>query len=167
MRIVRLFVALATVAPLAVACSESLSTPTSPTSTSPASSSSALAADQLAGTWTLSSIQPTGQAEQATPAGASYTLTLADGRLSTRVDCNMCGGSFALSGQTLTAGPALACTRAACPTMAFENVYTGMLSGDNTVTLSGATLVLSSSRGILALHPLAQSRYRPPPPGRT
>jgi heat shock protein HslJ len=95
------------------------------------------------------SIQPTGQAEQTKPAGATYTATFADGRLSTRVDCNQCAGSFALSGQTLTAGPALACTRAACPTMAFENTYTSILGGDSTVALSGSTLVLSSPRGVL------------------
>ena len=56
------------------------------------------------------------------------------------MDCNTCGGAFALAGQTLTVGPSLACTRAACPTMAFENTYTGVLSGGSTVTLSSGTL---------------------------
>jgi len=56
---------------------------------------------------------------------------------------------FALSGQTLTAGPALACTRAACPTMEFESIYTRLLSGDSTVTLSDRGLLLSSGRGVL------------------
>lgn len=106
-------------------------------------------AGQLAGAWTLISMRPIGQAEQATPSGATYTLTFADGRLSTRADCNTCSGSYALSGLTLTAGPAMACTRAACPTMAFENVYTDLLGGDSTVTLSGSTLSLSSTRGML------------------
>jgi heat shock protein HslJ len=108
-----------------------------------------LTADQLSGTWTLVSIQPAGQVDQAAPPGASYTLTFADGRLSTRVDCNVCNGAFTLSGQTLTAGPALACTLAACPTMAFENTYTGLLSGESTVTLSNNVLALSSARGLL------------------
>ena len=67
----------------------------------------------------------------------------------TRADCNLCNGTFTLLGHTLTAGPALACTRAACPTMAFENGYTSLLSGDSTVTLSSGALVLSSSRGVL------------------
>ena len=125
------------VASLAIGCAESSSTPTAPSS------------DQFTGTWNLLSIQPAGQAEQPTPPGARYTVLFADGRLSTRVDCNVCSGGFALSGQTLTAGPALACTRAACPTMAFENAYTSLLSGDSTITLSGSTLVLSSSRGVL------------------
>jgi heat shock protein HslJ len=129
------------VASLAAGCAESSATLTSPSST--------VTAGQLAGTWTLLSIQATGQSEQAAPAGATYALTFADGRLSTRVDCNTCNGPFALSGQTLTAGPALACTRAACRTMEFENTYTRLLGGDGTVTLSGDSLVLSSSRGVL------------------
>ena len=134
------------VASLAMGCAESSSTPTSPSSVG---GSFNLTADQLSGTWSLVSIQPAGQANQATPPGASYSLTFADGRLSTRADCNMCSGAFALSGQTLSAGPALACTLAACPTMAFENVYTNLLGGDSTVTLSDGTLVLSSARGVL------------------
>jgi heat shock protein HslJ len=73
----------------------------------------------------------------------------AQGRLSTRADCNVCSGEFALSGQTLTAGPALACTRAACPTMAFENDYTRLLGGNSMIALSGDTLALSSERGVL------------------
>ena len=126
------------------ACSE---TPVSPTSPTSGSGSLALTAGQLAGTWSLTTLQPSGQASQASP--ATYTLMIADGRLSTRADCNVCGGSLTLSGQTLTAGPTMACTRAACPTMAFENLYVGMLAGEHTVELSGKTLVLSSSRGRL------------------
>jgi heat shock protein HslJ len=118
------------------------------TPSSPSPGSSALAGS-LAGTWNLVSIQPSGQAEQATPAGASYTLTFVDGRLSIRADCNTCSGAFTLSGQTLMAGPTLACTRAACPTMAFETVYTRLLSGESTVTLSGGILQLASERGAL------------------
>jgi heat shock protein HslJ len=137
----RAFVGLVLVASLAAGCAGSSATLTSPSST--------VTAGQLAGTWSLLSIQPSDQSEQATPAGATYALTFADGRLSTRVDCNTCSGSFALSGQTLTAGPALACTRAACRTMEFENAYTRLLGGEGTVTLSGDSLVLSSSRGVL------------------
>ena len=126
---------------LVVGCAGPSSTETAPSST--------LTVDQLSGTWTLMSIQPAGQADQAAPLGANYTLTLAGGRLSTRVDCNVCNGAFTLSGQTLTAGPALACTRAACPTMAFESGYTSLLSGESTVTLSNNILALSSARGSL------------------
>jgi heat shock protein HslJ len=129
-----------------VGCTDSSFSTTSP---SPAGGSSALTADQIEGTWRVLSIQLAGQDQEATPAGASYTLSLANGRLSTRADCNTCSGPFTISGQTLTAGPALACTRAACATATFENAYTTLLSGDSTVTVSGGTLVLSSPRGIL------------------
>lgn len=131
---------------LSIACSDSSSTPTSP---SGSTGSAALTAGQIAGTWTLQSIQPTGQAVQAVPGGATYTLTLGDGQLSTRADCNTCTGRFTLAGQTITTGPALACTRAACSTMAFESAYTTLLAGDSTVTLSGSRLTLSSARGTL------------------
>ena len=131
---------------LSVGCAESASSPTSPSSSG---GSLALTTEQLAGTWNLVSLQPAGLAEEAKPSGASYALTFENGRLSTRADCNVCSGGFNLSGNTLTAGPALACTRAACATMAFESAYTKMLSGESTVTLSEGILVLSSSRGVL------------------
>lgn len=142
-----MLVVLVSLASLVASCAESTSAPTSPSSVS--SGSNTLTTDQLTGTWNLVSIQSAGQAEQAVPQGATYVLTFADGRLSTRADCNVCAGGFQLSGQTLTAGPALACTRAACPTMAFENTYTSLLSGESTVTVSGNSLVLSSARGVL------------------
>jgi heat shock protein HslJ len=155
----RSLVSVVVAALLATGCAGSASTPTAPSSLSgspsspvdqpPLSGSPAPTVDQLAGTWNLQSLQPAGDVGQTTPAGASYTLTFADGRLSTRADCNVCGGAFTLSGETLTAGPALACTRAACPTMAFESTYTRLLGGDSTVMLSDGALVLSSARGVL------------------
>ncbi len=139
-------VCLLVVASLAIGCAESASIPTSPSS---AGGSLTLTTEQLAGTWKLVFLQSAGQVEEATPSGATYTLTFDNGRLSTRADCNMCSGAFELSGSTLKAGPALACTRAACPTMAFESVYTRLLSGESTVTMTDGTLVLSSARGVL------------------
>ena len=50
----------------------------------------------LAGAWRLELLQPFGQGAVLTPAGATYTLTLAaSGSVSTRVDCNTCGGTYA------------------------------------------------------------------------
>jgi heat shock protein HslJ len=146
MRAFRCVAALIAIMLTAVGCSQSSLSPSSP---STADGSRAITSDQLSGTWNLVSLEPSGDTEQAAPAGATYSLTFAAGRLSTRADCNTCGGTFALSGQTLTAGPALACTRAACPTMAFENRYTTVLSGDSTLTLTDNTLTLSSARGML------------------
>jgi heat shock protein HslJ len=144
----RCFLALVTFASLTVAaCSESASSPTAPSTST--GGSLALTADQLSGTWTLRSIQPRDGAAQAVPANAPYTLTLAEDRLSTRADCNICSGALALSGHTLTAGPLLACTRAACSTMEFEQQYTTLLAGDSAAIVSGNSLELSSARGVL------------------
>ena len=143
LKVARAFVSVSCVAIIALGCSGSTPTLTSP---SPAEG---LTASQLSGSWNLISIQPAGEAEQATPSGASYTFTLTDGRLSTRVDCNNCGGTYTLNGQSLVAGPSLACTRAACTTMAFENTYLRLLGGESTVSLFSGALVLASSRGVL------------------
>jgi heat shock protein HslJ len=139
----RLMIAL--LATLAVGCAGSSPTPTAPSRSTPSPNP----IDQVTGTWRLVSIGVAGQADEPAPPGAAYTITFADGRLSTRVDCNVCNGGFTLSWQTLTAGPALACTRAACPTMAFEHAYTTLLGGDSLVTVSDDALVLSSARGLL------------------
>ncbi len=83
------------------------------------------------------------------PAGATYELSLGEGRVSARADCNVCNGALVLSGQTATIGPILACTRAACATMAFETTYVAVLAGDSVVRIDGVTLTLTSSRGTL------------------
>ncbi len=106
-------------------------------------------ADRIAGTWTLQSITPAGNPEQTTPVGASYALTLTEDRASAKADCNLCAGNLVVGGQTLTIGPLLACTLAACPTMAFETTYVRLLAGDSTAQIDGNTLTLSSSRGVL------------------
>ena len=142
MKFASLLISLPFVAFVALGCSGSTATLTSPSSLD-------LTAPQLPGTWNLVSIRPAGEAEQAKPSGASYTLSLVDGRLSTRADCNTCGGTYTLNGQTLMVEPSMACTRAACPTMAFENIYMKLLGGDSAVSLSGGTLELTSPRGVL------------------
>jgi heat shock protein HslJ len=132
------------VATLTAACAQSVTSPSAAQVAGPA-----YTAAQLEGTWTLAWIERAGQARQNRPFDATYTLSFSDGRLSTRVDCNSCGGSFSVNGTTLTAGPNLACTRAACPTQAFESAYTAILSGDSNVAVTASTLTLSSSRGSL------------------
>jgi heat shock protein HslJ len=112
-------------------------------------SPSSLTEAQLTGTWRLSSLQASGQASQNVPAGATYTLTMADGNAAANADCNTCVGRYTLSGKTLTVGPAVACTRAACPTASFESVFTTILSGESTVEGSATSLTLTSTRGTL------------------
>ena len=133
------------VAALTAACAQSVTSPSAAQVAGPA----AYTAAQLEGTWTLAWIERAGQARENRPFDATYTLSFSDGRLSTRVDCNTCGGSYSVNAGTLTAGPNLACTRAACPTMAFENAYTSLLGGDSNIVVTGSTLTLSSPRGTL------------------
>jgi heat shock protein HslJ len=131
---------------LAAGCSSSSSNVAGP---SQSASSAALTVQQIAGTWTLVSIQPAGQGEQPVPAGAAYAVAFADGRASATADCNVCGGSLVVDGQTVTIGPMLACTLAACPTMAFENQYVAVLSGASAAQADSSSLTLTSSRGVL------------------
>ena len=120
-----------------------------PTSPSAATGATALTAGTLSGTWQLVDIQPAGQAVQPRPATATYNLTFENDRASARADCNVCGGSVTISGQTVTIGPAMACTRAACPTMEFESVYESILGGDSNAVVQSTSLTLSSARGVL------------------
>jgi heat shock protein HslJ len=131
---------------LTAACSSPSNLPTSP---SAAGGSSSVIADQLTGTWQLHSIQAAGQGQQARPAGATYTLTFAADRVSTRVDCNSCSGGYRIAGSTLTISDVMACTRAACPTMAFEQAYTTLLVGPHTISVSDTVMILTSVRGEL------------------
>lgn len=129
----------------ASACTSSSGTPTSPSSIS---NSTALTADALAATWRLQSIQKTGQPEQLAPAGADFTVTFTD-RLSARVGCNACSSGYKINGSTLSVADAIACTRAACPTIAFETEYTAMISGDHQVTTSATTMTWVSPKGTI------------------
>jgi heat shock protein HslJ len=138
---------LAIVSTATASCSGNVSSPLAPSSAT--DSSSALTAGQLSGTWTLTSLQTSTGTVAPVPANAPYTLTFGDDRVSARADCNVCGGAFRTSGASVSIGPALACTRAACPTMEFETAYESMLAGESTATLDGTTLTLSSSRGRL------------------
>jgi heat shock protein HslJ len=128
------------------ACSSASSALTTPSSVG---GSTSLTSEQLSGEWTLTSIQPAGSAQQPAPASAIYSMTLDGEHVSSRVDCNRCGGQMRLTGTTLTLGPALACTRAACPTMDFETAYLSVLSGDSQASTDANTLTLSSQRGVL------------------
>ncbi len=122
------------------------------TPTGPSTSSSAYIAAQLEGTWNLASIEPAGAGKQNRPSAAVYTLTFGtSNRLSTRADCNTCAGTYSVDGTSVTAGPNLACTRAACPTMAFESAYTALLGGVSQAVLTNSTLTLSSPRGTISL----------------
>jgi heat shock protein HslJ len=120
-----------------IGCSDN--TPTSPTP------------DSVDGVWRIISIQPASQAVQTAPVGAQYQIGFENARAFVRVDCNTCTGPFTLNGGTLTIGPALACTRAACPTAAYETAVVSLLSGAHQVSATQHNLSLTSSRGTVLL----------------
>lgn len=103
----------------------------------------------LAGTWRLNMVQRTGGPALAATAGRTYSLSFNSNTVSAHVDCNTCVGSFTLVGDALTISPVLACTRAACPPQEFAAAYEALLPGTSQVSVSGANMVLSSSRGQL------------------
>jgi heat shock protein HslJ len=148
------FVTLTMVAAFALGCASCSPSPTSPSDAGSAdipsnAANASLPAGWTDATWTLASIQPAGQAVQLAPANASYEVIFGESRISTKVDCNRCTGGMSIAGNTLTIGPALACTRAACPTMAFEHVYLELLTGESSARVDGDSLTLSSPRGVL------------------
>ena len=113
-------------------------TPTSPT-------------DAVDGVWRIISIQPAAQPVQTAPAGAQYQIGFENARAFLRVDCNACTGPFTLNGDTLTIGPTLACTRAACPTASYESAVVAMLGGEHEISATLHNLTLTSSRGTVVL----------------
>jgi heat shock protein HslJ len=117
--------------------------PTSPSTTVPLS-------ERIAGVWTLAERQLPGEAAVAPPAGSTFTFQVADGRAAVKADCNQCGGSATLGAETVTVGPAMACTRAFCTLSApYDTTFVQMLSGDNQAVVDGETLMLRSARGTL------------------
>ena len=131
----------------ATGCASSSALPTSP---SASSGSTALTTEQLTGAWRLQSIQVAGQAVQSKPADANYSVTFTTDRIVARADCNSCGSGFSVAGSKLSIASAMACTRAACPTVQFETVYTSLLAGEHTISIDGNNMTLSSERGSLS-----------------
>ena len=107
--------------------------------------------DAVDGVWRIISIQPASQSVQATPVSAQYQIGFENARAFLRVDCNTCTGPFTLNAGTLTIGPTLACTRAACATAAYESAVVSLLSGEHQVSATLHNLTLTSSRGSVLL----------------
>jgi heat shock protein HslJ len=114
-------------------------TPTSPTP------------ESVAGVWRIISIQPPSQPVQPAPTAARYQVAFEDDRAFVRIDCNTCTGGYAVTGSTLTVGPALPCTRAACETADYGNAVVAMLSGSHEMAATLHNLTLTSPRGAILL----------------
>lgn len=111
-----------------------------PSSPSPSASSS------LNGTWRIFSTQLVSEGFQVIHAPElTYQVTFDDARVSARIDCNTCNGSFTIAGTSLMVGSALACTRAACTHQASDNHIMTLLPGPHELSES----VYASRDGVL------------------
>ncbi len=73
-----------------------------------------------------------------------------DGRASVIADCNRCNGAAVVGDNSVTLGPALACTRAFCSTSApFDTKFVQILGTESVANVDGSLLTLRSERGIL------------------
>ena len=72
-----------------------------------------------------------------------------DGTVAVRADCNVCGGSYTLSGNNLNVSP-LVCTLVACPTSRGQQ-FAGLIEGTTGVDADNGELELESPDGTLEL----------------
>ena len=115
---------------LLIACSDS---PTEPS-------------DLLGVTWRLVSIEPATGSSTVVSNPERYTLEfLDDSRVAVRADCNTCGGTYAVSGDTLSFGP-LACTRAFCGEQSLDTPYTQALASPLTASRDQTQLILRGAQ---------------------
>lgn len=95
-------------------------------------------------TWKLETIERAGVPMITVANPDQYTLRLGnDGRLSVRADCNQCGGTYSLEGDTLKVGN-LACTLVGCPSGSLDSAYGAALGGSSTLAISDSQLILQN-----------------------
>jgi heat shock protein HslJ len=66
-----------------------------------------------------------------------------------RADCNTCAGTYRADAGSLTIGPQLACTRAACPSAPLDQEYVTALAGATSYVVAGSRLAIFSTGGVL------------------
>lgn len=106
--------------------------------------------DVIGDTWRLTSIQEAGSS---TPVAVSdpsrYQLTLEPGgSLRVTSDCNSCGGSYVLTGSTLTIAQ-LTCTKVFCGDTSLDSRFTAILERAQTVNVDDDQLTVQGSAGTL------------------
>ena len=109
-----------------------------------------MATTTLTGVWKLQSLTTSDGTTVTIEKPELFTLEFSDAtRLAARFDCNRGAGSFALNGDTMTIG-AMAVTKAYCAeTARIGDLFTAAIFGDQAVSVTARSLVLSSSRGTL------------------
>lgn len=104
------------------------------------------------GIWRLRSIETSAGGLVAASRPGNYTLEFQDtGRLAVKADCNMCSGTYSISGDALQVGP-LACTRAFCGATSDDVVFLDLLSTARTMGVRGIELSIDSPKGTLRLN---------------
>jgi heat shock protein HslJ len=116
-----------------------------------------LGAPLIGSTWTLVSLR-TGGVMLFPQANERYTVTLEDsGRASGVVNCNSCGGSYTLTGDTLTVSM-LFCTDMACRLSEIEGPYNTTIANGARYELTGDTLRLFGADTLVFAAPPAGIR---------
>jgi heat shock protein HslJ len=101
--------------------------------------------DIVGGTWQLSSIHENGSDLIRVVAPSRYTLQLEEqGHVAVTNDCNSCGGSYTLSGSSLTLSR-MACTRAFCGDASLDQSYSRALEGAATVSVNGSEMTINGN----------------------
>jgi heat shock protein HslJ len=105
--------------------------------------------DLQGGPWRLESMETEGGMFRPQDPALFTVEFEADGTLGVRADCNQCGGTYTLSGDTLTVSP-LVCTLIACPTNRGQQ-FAGLLEGTTSVDADRNELEIESPDGTLDL----------------
>ena len=122
--------------------------PVSPSSVATTPTGGALTVESTA-VWKLQSLARTGSSAVTINDPSLFTMSLSNGSLQLKADCNRATGTYTLSGNTLSVGSTMASTRAYCGSESLDTDYLAILGGQSTVSITGSTLQLSSSRGTL------------------
>ncbi|MGQ0736311.1 MAG: META domain-containing protein [Acidobacteriota bacterium] len=107
---------------------------------------------ELAGRWQVLSLEPRNAAAIVPGPGVMLAIEFAAGdRVSLQGDCNVCSGSYALSGRAFSA-TRLICTLRACREGTIENPFFQIVTSADAVTLAASSrLRLSGPEGLVDL----------------
>lgn len=122
--------------------------PVSPSSVATTPTGGALTVETTS-VWKLQSLARAGGSAVTVTDPGLFTMSLSSGTLQLKADCNRATGTYTLSGNTLSVGSTMASTKAYCGSASLDTDYLAILGGQSTVSITGSTLQLSSSRGTL------------------
>jgi heat shock protein HslJ len=108
-----------------------------------------LGPSELEGEWRLRSVTRSDGTTLTVPneGPTRYSVRFeADGDIALKVDCNGCGGTYRIGGDSLTAGP-FACTLILCAGDQAPGDFVNVLDGRSSLDLEGNRLTVSSNRG--------------------